>query len=97
MNKRNILLAVAITLIFASIMLFSNASSDNKASASTTKHKYYTSISIEDGDSLWSIAEKYAAPESGSYSDFISEVKQINDLHGDQIEYGCSIVIPQYK
>ena len=97
MNKKTIFLAAIITIAFVSVILFSKASSDKKASASTTKHKYYTCISIEDGDSLWTIAEKYAAPESGSYNDFIDEVKQINDLHGDQIEYGCSIVIPQYK
>ena len=84
-------------IVFAFTIVLCMSGSEGKASAQSTKHKYYTSIQIEDGDSLWSIAEKYAPPESGSYNNFIKEVKQINDLYDNNIEYGCSLVIPQYK
>lgn len=97
MNNKFKISIVTLIMAFALITVLSTSGPDDKASASTTKQKYYTSIYIEDGDSLWSIAERYAAPESGSYNDFIDEVKQINDLGDSSIEYGCSLVIPQYK
>ena len=97
MNIKVKLSMITLVMVFAFTLILCASGSDGEASASTTKHKYYTSIQIEDGDSLWSIAEKYAAPESGSYNDFIKEVKQINNLSSNNIDYGCSLVIPQYK
>ena len=97
MNIKVKLSMVTLIIAFAFTIVLCMSGSDGKASAQSTKHKYYTSIQIEDGDSLWTIAERYAAPESGSYNDFIKEVKQINSLDDNIIEYGCSLVIPQYK
>lgn len=93
MKRHKISVILVVIAVMAAVIFFR----EQTASASTTKHKYYTSITIEADDSLWSIAERYAAPESGSYNSFIEEVKQINDLKGDSINYGEALVIPQYK
>ncbi|MCR5149343.1 MAG: hypothetical protein K6C35_10315 [Eubacterium sp.] len=96
MKKAKTLIISAMFIIMTFVILF-DISSKNTANASSTKQKYYTSISIDDNDTLWTIAERYAAPESGSYNDFIEEVKAINNLCGDRINYGEALVIPQYK
>ena len=97
MKRHKISVILVVIAVMAAVIFFGTSSLEQTASASTTKHKYYTSITIEADDSLWSIAERYAAPESGSYNSFIEEVKQINDLKGDTINYGEALVIPQYK
>ena len=43
-------------------------------------YKYYTSIRVEKGDSLWSIADRHADGNFESKQDFLQEVIQINHL-----------------
>ena len=58
--------------------------------------KYYTTIEIESGDTLWSIAQEYRTSEYRSLQAYIDEVKQINGLAGDNITEGCYLTIPYY-
>ena len=48
--------------------------------------KYYKSIEIEDGDTLWGIAEKYMSNEYDSVQEYIAELKEINQLVTDDIQ-----------
>lgn len=64
--------------------------------ASTTKEKYYTSIRIKSGDTLWGLAELYGQ-EYKDYSVFIDEVRTINRLSGDRITAGGCLLIPVYR
>ena len=64
--------------------------------ASTTKEKYYTSIRIKSGDTLWGLAEIYGQ-EYKDYSVFIDEVRTINRLSGDRITAGGCLLIPVYR
>lgn len=59
--------------------------------------KYYKSITIEPGDSLWSIAKENMTEEYGSINDYIDEVCFINSLDGTQIHAGRSLTIPYYS
>lgn len=59
--------------------------------------KYYTDIEVEYGDSLWSIAEKYADDHYSSKLAYIREVKSINHLSCDTIKEGETLVIPYYS
>lgn len=58
--------------------------------------KYYTTIEIESGDTLWSIAQEYRTSEYRSLQAYIDEVKQINGLAGDNITTGCYLTVPYY-
>lgn len=58
--------------------------------------KSFESIEIQSGDTLLSIAKKYALSED-EYSSYIAEVKSINNLYGDTIHAGCYLVIPVYE
>ena len=88
-------LLIAIATMVTVICVFamtSNAKQDHNM------YKYYTSVQVEDGDSLWSIAEEYSDVDAyASYSDYIDEVKQINHISGDDIHAGEYLTIPYYS
>lgn len=58
--------------------------------------KYYTSIRIEDGDTLWSIAKRYEKHSGKTTEDYIRELKTINLLGGDIIHAGGYLTISYY-
>lgn len=59
-------------------------------------YKYYTSISIEEGDTLWSVAEDYGKGfDSGR--DFIQEVIRINHLTDENLRRGDHLIVPYYS
>ena len=58
--------------------------------------KYYKSIQIHSGDTLWNIAEEYMADDYESVSDYITEVKKINKLSSDQIQDSQYLTVPYY-
>lgn len=43
-------------------------------------YKYYKSIEIKDGDTLWSIAKEYMTSDYESIEDYIDELKELNQL-----------------
>ena len=61
------------------------------------RYKYYTSIYVEQGDSLWSIAEEHITSDYDSIYSYIDEVKNINHLTGDFIKSGTRLCIPYYS
>jgi LysM repeat protein len=60
-------------------------------------YKYYTSIQIQAGDTLWGLADDYISEEYHSMNDYISEVKQLNSLETDDIHAGEYLTIPYYS
>jgi cell division protein YceG involved in septum cleavage len=58
--------------------------------------KSFISIEVNDGDTLTSIAQDYAI-SAAEYDDYISEVKNINNLDGDTIHTGCYLLVPVYE
>ena len=70
------------------------------SSSSTTEHTrelYYTSVEIEAGDTLWTIAEEYMSYEYDSTMDYVNELKSMNGLTSDTIYEGNSLVIAYYS
>ncbi|MCI8614444.1 LysM peptidoglycan-binding domain-containing protein [Parablautia intestinalis] len=61
-------------------------------------YKYYKSITVEAGDTLWHYAQEYG--DQHYYEDcnaYIQEVKNINSLQSDQITTGCHLILPYYS
>lgn len=96
-RRKNILL-VAVTLCLVFILSFvangflSNAKNDH----SDISVKYYKSIMVERGDTLWSIATEHT-DTSTTTVDLVNEIKQLNNLHGDTITCGSYLIIPYYS
>lgn len=59
-------------------------------------NKYYTSIQIEDGDSLWAIAEQYAENSGKTTAEYVKELKSINRLGEDVIHSGSYLTVAYY-
>lgn len=61
--------------------------------------KYYTGIIVENGDTLWELADQYM--DYNHYKDkqaYISEVKSMNHLDGNEELYtGQFLVVPYYS
>lgn len=96
---RNI--AACLFTVFLIISLsFAFFSFKTKAQSSDEEilYKYYKSIVVENGDTLWGYAEIYGNTEYyDSYETYIKEVMHINFLPDEQITYGQHLILPYYS
>lgn len=65
--------------------------------AGSSPEKYYTSIHLEEGDTLWSIAQTYCADSDESVEEYVRELRQINSLSDDHIDAGHYLTVRYYK
>ncbi len=96
MKKRFVL--VLITMIC--LTMFSGgilAYAKERESAQPTYYKYYTSIRVESGDTLWGIADRYLCEQTGSHEEYIREVMKMNDLKSADIRTGDSLIVFYYS
>lgn len=89
-----VFLTAALVLILAVSYhaILSEATSDK-----TISYKYYTSIEIAWGETLWSLAEEYAGEEYASTDDYVYEVMEINHLREETLTAGQYLVVPYYS
>jgi nucleoid-associated protein YgaU len=90
-RERLLILAVAATVMIFVMIRTSSVSA--KPSASEPKTRYYTSITIENHDTLWDIAGRYYNSSSENRRDYIRTVKKINGLTDSTIKTGSRLVI----
>ena len=69
----------------------------SQAPGETVYYKYFTSIRIESGDSLWTLADTYADGNFESREAFIREVIRTNHLLDENINAGDYLIIPYYS
>lgn len=55
--------------------------------------KYYKSITIEEGDTLWGIAEEYMTDDYESIREYVYALKKMNNLTTDEIKTGEKLII----
>ncbi|MDE6739732.1 MAG: LysM peptidoglycan-binding domain-containing protein [Lachnospiraceae bacterium] len=96
MMKNFLILVMTVCLIVTCSVALSSFRSNAKADT-VPSYKYYKSIVVSNNDTLWSIAEEYMDGEHyTSINDYIKEVKAMNSLSDDSIQYGRHLVIPYY-
>ena len=97
-RQRSVLAIAIILVVTLGILLGSSinalASSDKDISS---YNKYYVSIRVETGDTLWTIADEYVEGFNITKADYIQEVCQINGISEDNIKAGDHIVVPYYS
>lgn len=93
--KKQVFLAV---LSFLFIFMFSFTANGFLSNAKTEGEadKYYKSIVIESGDTLWSIALQNMNFDDNDIMAYIKEVKEINGLEDDNITEGMYLIIPYF-
>ena len=85
---------IAVLAVTGSI-LFSSMKA--QAAPATPYYKYYTSIQIQKGDTLWSIADIYITDEYADKKSYIQEICSINHISEDDIHSGQYITVPYYS
>lgn len=97
-RQKSILALVVLALVVFGILLGTGmnalASSDKDIAS---YNKYYVSIRVEGGDTLWTIADEYIDGFNIEKDDYIKEVCEINEISKDDIHAGDYIVVPYYS
>lgn len=96
-ERKFVFLATALAVITAILVISSIFTMSAKAKEIPSGYKYYTSIVVEKGDTLWDIANHYITPGYSDISEYIGEVKCLNHLAGDEIHAGEYLTIPYYS
>lgn len=96
-RKRYFILVLVVMIcltVFSSGIL---AHAEEKERSQETYYKYFTTIQVEAGDTLWGIADRYLCEQSGSREEYIRELQQLNGLKGDNIQIGQYLVVVYYS
>ncbi len=88
-QKMTIIALAAVLLILAGSSIRTLASEGN-----TPVQKYYTSIRVKKGDTLWKIADSYAG--GMSKKEYIREVCRLNHINADDILRSGDYIVVMY-
>lgn len=97
-KKIVVLSVVVVALTVIGCLQFGQLSSaaHGNATEDPVFFKYYKSIEIEEGDTLWGIAEEYMGDEYDSVQEYIAELKDINQLVTDDIQSAKYLTVVYY-
>ena len=98
-NRSIIVIIITICIILGSAVTFGSffSKAEDNHKDSLPVYKYYTSIEIVSGDTLWDIATEYISDEYTTINHYIDEVKNINSLATDDIYEGQFLTVPYYS
>lgn len=99
LRKRIFLVAVTACLVFGFTFCFHAMTSYASTGSDTSdlEFKYYSSITVKAGDSLWSIAQQYADDHYDGINEYIAELISINHLRNDTLKAGQYLIVPFYS
>ena len=96
-DLKRLFLAVMAAVIVAGLSTFAGTGLvDAHDTNEVVMCKYYKSIEISDGDTLWDIAKENMTEEYSSVYEYIEEVMEMNNLESDQIQEGQYLTIAYY-
>lgn len=92
-----VLVLLAICMLFLGVYIGSRRVAQVEAKGTeTNRDKFYTTILVEEGDTLWAIADEYMTEEYESRDSFMEEVRKMNHLTGSIIHAGNTLLIPYF-
>lgn len=93
------IIAIMVILAVSLLVLLGSSIHAFASGKDTTQpvYKYYTSIRIENGDTLWKIADTYTKDYGIDKEAYIEEICHINQLQDTQIHSGEYLVIACYS
>ncbi len=99
-ERINKMMPVLLAALAAFCMIFICAVSDRSIRTNASSgFKYYTSLTVEDGETLWDIADDYV--DYNHYKNknsYITEVQSINHLDENcSIDAGQILILPYYS
>ena len=96
MKKGFLLIAVLSVMVISGFFGHNLMQAMAEEEESIYYNKYYTSIRLEQGDTLWSIAEQYNVNSNKSMNEYIHELREMNSLCGDTIHAGNYLTVCYY-
>ena len=96
LDKNRTMILIGMILVFSIILSLSIITTKVTAERALEREKTVTSVKIEKGDSLWSIASHYFTDEYKDMNVYIEEIKLSNGLTSDTIHEGRYIIVPYY-
>lgn len=100
-SKNTIIFLFLFVIGISAVLFFVGRKNVNSVEAKDLENgyreKYFTSVEIEEGDTLWSISEEYMSPEYKDRDEFIDEIRQMNHITGSMIRAGEKLLIPYYS
>lgn len=97
MEKRIICITATLIFVLLAAWGINVLMKPSSTKASAENYKYYTSIQVKQGDSLWSIAGNYISADYTDMNDYIDEIKDLNHLNSDAIHAGEYLLVPYYS
>ena len=97
-RQKKVFAIILLVLVSLGILLGTsmNALASSKADVASY-NKYYKSVRVEAGDTLWTIADEYIADLNIDKQEYIAEICSINDICEDEIHAGDYVVVAYYS
>lgn len=95
-KKRRMVVIVCCCILFIAGLLL-KVSTVGAGDEQSNRYKYYTTVYVDQDVTLWDIAEEYITVEYTDIHAYMTEVKQINHLADEQLQYGTTICVPYYS
>lgn len=97
MKKGILVLLVLIAILSSGFFGHNLMQAMAEEEATVSYSKYYTSIRLEEGDTLWKLAERYNNHSEKSMEAYVRELKSMNCLIDDTIHAGNYLTVTYYK
>lgn len=101
MKKRTVkmsILGFLFLVVFAGFIFGSLIARAQSCMAQNNDNKYFTNITVEEGDTLWNVAEEYMDEEHyDSIYEYMDELKKMNHLTSDELYAGQNLVVTYYS
>ncbi len=96
LDKNRTIILIGLILVCSIILSLGIITTKVTAERALEREKTVTTVKIEKGDSLWSIASQYITDEYKDMNVYIEEIKFSNGLTSDTIHEGRYIIVPYY-
>lgn len=92
-----ITLILSLFILITISFLFASFSTEANDLEHQPFYKYYKSVEITKGDTLWSIAnDNFDSEHYKDLHEYVTEVKKLNTLSSDDIVAGNFVIVPYY-
>lgn len=96
-RHRTVLVIVSVFLTLTFSILTGGFIARAQRAEETSCYKYFTSIQIMPGDTLWTLADQYCDENFRSREAFIREVQRTNHLLDHELHEGYYLIVPYYS
>lgn len=85
-------------LLFAGFILGSILIRTQSCKANSNEDKFFTNVTVKEGDTLWEVAQEHMDTEHySSVYEYMEELRRMNHLTSDKLYVGQNLVITYYS